>query len=147
MLSLRRLTVAVLAILMVPSLVLVAIPMHYCVSSEGHRALEFVIKGVAHGGEHASHRHISTQDDNEDSEGSGEGAVLKGEKCTDWALFDSVTTTEKHQEIPLPAIVSPIVPFTVSLVQSLPPEYSRIASDLTSPDPGLMARRTTVLRF
>lgn len=143
MLHLRQLAAALLVTLMVPSFVLAAMPIRYCMSPAGHHALEFVLDGVEHGGEHSSHPRSV------DHDGGPAGVQTPhiGEvSCTDSALIDSVTPTGPNpQEVPLPALLSQAAPPAVKILHSIPPPI---------PDRGpgphasaLSSIRTTILRI
>jgi len=85
----RRLAASFLIVLLVPSLVLAATPLRYCIGPSGHQALEFVIDGVSHSGNHASHGQSSQDVDGcDDPTGI---AFLDPEKCRDAALMDTAS--------------------------------------------------------
>lgn len=73
-------------------MVLAAIPVKYCKTSMGqHHALEFVIDGVSHGGNHVSHPHgdaVSAAHFDDRSV----TALVENEACNDTALMQIAPT-------------------------------------------------------
>lgn len=144
----RRFVAAVLLVVMVPSLVLAATPVRYCVGPSGHRAFEFVIDGVSHGGNHLSHGSV-TQDAAECDDGGAIFAVVDEGKCNDNALMDTAS--------PPPIVELKFISLSALLAQV------SIPTDLLSPllfereptavahhpqiDPRIGERRTIVLRI
>lgn len=140
----RRLTASVFLILMVPSLVLAALPLRYCIGPSGHQAIEFVIEGVSHGGADASHAQVAQPDDGCEVT----AAFADSEKCTDKALMDTAS--------PPPSIDLKLLSLTAVLATTLalppaPPALS-LRQTIAAPsrddryvDPRMEIRRTVVL--
>lgn len=139
----RRLAAIVLLLSIVPSLVLGGVPVMYCADKAGHQALEVVLEGVAHGGEHSVPRNASSL------QGSGRQAVVVFENngCTDTALMDvaaaPVTQEVKFLPLPLPAGQLPRDAAAQPVIPAVSPQGA-MASRL---DPRMDARRTMVLRI
>jgi hypothetical protein len=143
----RRLAASVLFILMVPSLVLAATPLRYCMGPSGHQALEFVVDGVAHSGSHASHGQ-TVQDVDGCNGAASSSAFVDGGKCIDRALMDTASAPPSVDLKLLPlsglfgqVFVPPPAALSVSLVQGFVP-FDRLRQHA---DPRMEVRRTVVL--
>lgn len=142
----RRLAASFLIVLLVPSLALAATPLRYCVGPSGHQALEFVIDGVSHSGNHASHSQSSQ--DVDDCNDPGGIAFLDPEKCTDTALMDTASAPPsvdlKHLSVSSlfaqPSFVAP----AISTDGVRKPSISN-GRQHQLVDPRIAIRRTTVL--
>jgi hypothetical protein len=62
----------------------------YCIGPSGHQALEFVVDGIAHGGNHASHGTF-TQDALDCDGANGSGLFADEGRCTDKPLMDTAS--------------------------------------------------------
>lgn len=141
----RTLAAFVLLLLMVPSLVLAAMPLRYCIGSSGHHAIEFVLDGVSHSGDHESHGQVA----HEPAGCAGTtDAFADGEKCTDRALMDTVSAPPTALDLKLlPLSISadllPLheVPSSISVSERVgaPDRYR------SQTDPRIEVRRTVVL--
>ena len=140
----RRLAASVLLLLLVPSMVLAALPLRYCIGPSGHQAIEFVIEGVSHGGADASHLQAAQADDGCE----GVDAFAESEKCTDKALMD---TASPPPSVDLKLLSLTAVIATTLALPPLPPTLS-IHQTVAAPirddrhvDPRMEIRRTVVL--
>lgn len=140
----RRLAASVLLLLLVPSMVLAALPLRYCIGPSGHQAIEFVIEGVSHGGADASHTQVAQLDD------GCEGVAIFADagKCTDKALMD---TASPPPPVDLKLLSLTAVIATTLALPPLPPALS-IHQTVAAPirddrhlDPRMEIRRTVVL--
>lgn len=144
----RRLAAAVLLILIVPSLALAAMPLRYCLGSAGHQAIEFVIDGIAHGGNHASHE--EALDDRADYYAGGRSTVFVEEtKCIDKSIVDPASAPPP---LDLKQLLSASIVTQISTPFAAPPSAplrleSRCFDCDHVLDPRILAHRTTVLRI
>lgn len=144
----RRLSAVVLLIVMVPSLVLAAMPVRYCVGPSGHQALEFVIEGVSHGGSHESHERAAFQADDCDTPDSVAAVFADEEKCTDKSLMDTASSPPSVdlKLLPLAGLIAPS--FVPASTFSLPSSDQGPASFeplYRHVDPRVSVRRSVVL--
>lgn len=144
----RRIAATILLIVMVPALVIAAIPVRYCIGPSGHQALEFVVDGIAHGGNHASHR-TSTQDALDCDGANGADLFADEGRCTDKPLMDTASA-------PPPPVDLELLPLTHLLAQApialAVLSLSHLNQNSLSPsrrqlqvDPRVDLRRTVVL--
>lgn len=142
----RRLTAAVLLILIVPSLAFAAMPLRYCLGSSGHQAIEFVIDGIAHGGSHASHE--QALDDADECIAVDQSTVFADEaKCIDKSLMgvaSSPPAIDLKQLLTAGFIVQAAV-FPLPPPAPIVRAQSRFIERNHVVDPSIQARRTTVL--
>ena len=143
----RRIAATILLIVMVPALVIAAIPVRYCIGPSGHQALEFVVDGIAHGGNHASHRTFAQ--DALHCDGANSAGLFADEgRCTDKPLMDTASAP--------PSVDIKLLPLTHLLAQApttVPVlSLSHLAQNSLSPsrrqqqvDPRVDLRRTVVL--
>lgn len=143
----RRIFVAALLIILTPSLVLAGMPVRYCVGPTSHRALEFVVEGIVHGGSHDSHEDYGRKHA-DDGNASDRALIADQESCDDRALMDtaSVPPSIDFTQLPLTAfLASAAVPVNSSMlstgshVSSFPTFAHRVF------DPCMRVRRTVVL--
>jgi hypothetical protein len=142
----RRIVAALLVIAMMPSTLLAAMPISYCVGPAGHQALEFVF-GSVHSGDHSSHDLVILKAVDCDITNTASFFVHEG-KCTDRALIDTASTAPpldvKRQSVS--ALVGHISVSGGALSQSaldrVTISYSYHQKLL---DPRMNARRTVVL--
>lgn len=143
----RRIAATILLIVMVPALVVAAIPVRYCIGPSGHQALEFVVDGVVHGGSHASHRTF-TQDALDCDGANGAGLFADEGRCTDKPLMDTASAPPPVdlKLLPLTHLLAQ-APITLAVISQ-----SHLNQNSLSPsrrqqqvDPRVDLRRTVVL--
>lgn len=129
---------------MVPSLMLAALPLRYCIGPSGHQAIEFVIEGVSHGGADASHALAAEDDDGCD----GASVFADTGKCTDKALMD---TASSPPSVDLKLLSLTAVLATALALPPAPPALSPLQTlaapsrDHRDVDPRMEIRRSVVL--
>lgn len=142
----RRLAASVLLLVMVPSLALAAMPLRNCIGPSGHQAIEFVIDGVLHSGNHESHEQAA-----HDPVGcAGEvDAFADGEKCTDKALMDTVSAPPTAPDLKLLPAFAVAIPVRVQFLSrsglSAGDGLAVFNRHQTQVDPCIEVRRTVVL--
>ncbi|WP_072385474.1 hypothetical protein [Hyphomicrobium sp. CS1BSMeth3] len=140
----RHLIAFVLLLVLVPSLVLAAMPIKYCASSAGHQSLELVIGSIAHGGHDASHADTTDKAINVDDCGVALSRVEE-DRCRDSELMNLAPAPGMLQlEVPEQPVAQHQVPqlSDIPSCHSMPVAFSRLG-----PDPRMSAHRTTVLRI
>lgn len=142
----RRLAASFLIVLLVPSLALAATPLRYCIGPSGHQALEFVIDGISHSGNHASHGHSSQ--DADDCSDAGSTAFLDAERCTDTALMDTASAPPvvdlKHLSVSS-LFAQPLFVMPAASADELRGSLIANSHKPQLVDPRVAIRRTTVL--
>jgi hypothetical protein len=132
----------------VPSLVLAAMPVKYCVAAGGHRALEFVIEGVAHGGDHSSHdAELVPLSPLGDCAWPSVTASEGG--CDDKSLMDlaAFSSAKLFEQQPLTAILHQSPPACSTTSHASRPQSPLAGGSAIQADPRLLAHRTVVLRI
>lgn len=141
----RQLAAAFLLVLMVPSLVLAALPLRYCVGPSGHQAIEFVIEGVSHSGADTSHA-SAAQAGGDGCDGAS--VFADSEKCTDKALMDTASSPPSV-DLKLLSLTA-VLATALALPPALPvlsPLQTVVAPSRDHPhvDPRMEIRRSVVL--
>lgn len=145
---LRRIATAVLAVVLVPILVLAALPVRYCIGTGGHQALEFVLEGVFHGGAHGSHdgnTEVALLADN----CAKSDVVVQEDGCDDRALMDAVFSVAlgEPEQLSLPALRAQVPPPTPPLQLKSASTTPREREFAARSDPRLSMHGTVVLRI
>lgn len=144
---LRKLALIMLLLAIAPAMVLSGMPVKHCASSAGeHQALEFVLDGVSHGGDHGSHHqdHALTPDTADHCKTVG---LVEPQSCVDTSL----TTIAQSQPVELQLVALPAMaaPFHTAIE---PEGAARVLVGVYEDgrlrtDPRMSAHRVTVLRI
>lgn len=144
---LRKIAVILLIIAVAPAMVLAAMPVKYCIAGVGqHQALEFVIDGVSHDGEHSSH-HYGAEVRAAHFDDCGLTALIEHEACTDTAL---TIAAKSHSPVPnfvaLPEVSTASGPPSEAAAPVSSHAGVRLVAELRS-DPRMTSHHLTVLRI
>lgn len=144
---LRKLALIMLLLAIAPAMVLSGMPVKHCASSAGqHQALEFVLDGVSHGGDHGSHHqgHAFAADP---ADLCKTADLAEPQSCVDTSL----TTIAQSQagELQLLALPATATPYHTAIE---PDGAARVLVGVCQDgrlrvDPRMSAHRVTVLRI
>lgn len=145
--ALRKLALIMLLLAIAPAMVLSGMPVKHCASSAGqHQAIEFVLDGVSHGGDHDSHHQEHTfAADTADHCDTAD--LAEPQSCVDTSLATiAQLQTGEFEFLALPAMAAP---FHAAIE---PDGAARVLvgvsqGDRLRTDPRMSAHRVTVLRI
>lgn len=144
----RKLAVVLLAMAIAPAMAMSGLPIKYCNAAAGqHQALEFVLDGLSHAGDHESHEHAhlavaSHADDCEDGDYAEPGI------CTDTSLLAlAPVACAEPQLIALTGVGDSELPKSEPSADLNDDLRTLVDAQRLRSDPRLYAHRTIVLRI
>jgi hypothetical protein len=138
--SWRKIVISLLALMLLPSSILVAMPLVWCLHADGYGQLEFNHAA----GRHAAHQSIGVSGSTQ----TATGEVSERGDCRDQQVVDRSKVSRHGTEgiIPLDLRICKRISFPTDTAREAVPRFAAVR-DAAPPDPLATYIRTTILRI